>query len=353
MLSAEEKSWPKWLMELDDKIPKAINDIEYTKKFLYKSCKKPHIYPIVSQLQTNYYYGRILNQTSEETVSDIINRKGIFKDKRAIIIQLYNFSKAFHQLQVLNYSKKIICLKLLDGIIYGFNDGNFIVALPAIRCIIEHIAHLNFTLSNINNLGEPQNNQEAFDIWAKYSEQIRKKLYATRIDWPALTQAKFAKDKARKFHYKKTKYYADMEAEDLMKSVDSLNKRVKGARLAYDVLSEFLHPNYGTVYAVTESFKAEKDRFDINWQKRIIGFDFPNLMPDMNKQIVIDVFLVFSETFCLLKNLMSEGEVIENKLLKVIQICISDAIKNFNLFGRNDKCPCGSGLKFKKCCGLS
>ena len=26
-------------------------------------------------------------------------------------------------------------------------------------------------------------------------------------------------------------------------------------------------------------------------------------------------------------------------------------IREFRRIGRNDKCPCGSGVKFKKCCG--
>lgn len=57
------------------------------------------------------------------------------------------------------------------------------------------------------------------------------------------------------------------------------------------------------------------------------------------------------ETINKVKQVMNNPKAV-NEMKKMVnkQMGVKNEPKQSNKIGRNDKCPCGSGKKFKKCC---
>jgi hypothetical protein len=350
--------FPNWLLQLHPEMPNAARTIEETKAFLIDKCKEPHVYPRLGQRQASEVYGElmrlgmIVRNEKGEFAPTLDKSKTATIDQNKIRIGVYNWAQAYHQLKAYNFAKKAICLKLLDGIAFGMNSKNLLIAAPSMRCVIEHAGQFHLLMLNLQEIFDQAENADLPTLWTRYSGEITKRAYATRIDWIKVTLADFKKDKAKSFEYKKSEYFADMEAADLLKGVDKLEKRVTGVRLAYDVLCEFTHPNYGTIYAVTENAEVQKDNHGIDWQMRKLGLGSPGFLIDIAKEILIDTFLVFAEVVGSLKGMIVESGSLEKKVLKNIQEIMRKTLEiHPNLFARSVSCPCGSGIKVKKCCG--
>lgn len=357
-MSMQRTTWPEWWVALDESVRPAILAISATQARLEEACLHPHTYARLGQLQNIAYYNRTVQKgaliKSEGGIFtpnlDTQHPMSISADEARM--QVLNWAQPYHQLRTLEYSKKVICLKLLEGVILGLHANNLFVSMASMRSAMEHIGQLNLLVRALASLPKPDDANGAIAAWGSYAGEVTKRLYATRIDWPNLTRGDFRRDKARRFEYRKSEYLADMEAADLLKGVDKLGSRVAGARLAYDVLSEFVHPNYGTVLSVTESVQLQKDRHGLDWQLRRIGLGFPGSMASEAKQVLVDTFLVFSETFCLFESLSEEVAGVSGRLLECVQTVVRQVLEaDKTIFDRNEPCPCGGGKKLKKCCG--
>ena len=61
----------------------------------------------------------------------------------------------------------------------------------------------------------------------------------------------------------------------------------------------------------------------------------------------ITVFLMKAE----IKQNLERKETVKNKIANDGKDSIKQAPKQVNKIGRNEPCPCGSGKKYKNCCG--
>lgn len=352
------REWPDWLRAIHPLVASALTTTDSTITSLVGFCAKSHIYNRLGQIQANVIYdkaiqtGSILPDGLHKFKAGPVYSRQMPLHPNEIRIPIFNWAQSYHQLNAFSFSKNIICLKLVDGIRFGMQCGNLLLSMTAMRSILEQVGQLHLLTLNLSSIAEPTNASESITAWQSYSGEVTKRLYATRIDWTKLATADIRSSKAKTFQYRKDEYRADMEAADLLKAIDRLDQRIPGARLAYDVLSEFVHPNYGTVYAVTELVNFDEDHYGIGWQKRQIGMGFPHCMTTLNRQILVDTFLIFAEVFALLIPLHSQVSNISDRLLRCIQQTIRPILtSNPALFERNESCPCGSGRKLKKCCG--
>lgn len=110
----------------------------------------------------------------------------------------------------------------------------------------------------------------------------------------------------------------------------------------------YLHKTYEETRH--EEFDAEEYGNEIEWTKLVINSHEPDIRPGVSH---VDFSAHFNEggksgilheksEFKLL-----EGEWIFTRTLREGPAPVKAAPK----VGRNDPCPCGSGKKFKKCCG--
>jgi hypothetical protein len=360
MIHPHVGTWPKWIEGLDPAIPPALQQIDAAQSALIEACRIPFTYLRLGQIQANVIYqdamrsGSIDPKASGEFPSKSASQEKVKLTPKAVRIGVLNWAQPYHQLNLVCFAKGVICLKLTDGARFGFESDNLFVAFSCIRALLEHVGHLNLLLDELASIPEPTSIEESRHAWQRWAGVITKRVYATRVDWTKLAAADFSHEKAKAFHYHKSDFHADMEATDLLKAVDKLNHAVPGTRLAYDVLCEFVHPNYGTIYAATEGIKFEKDQHGIIWQKRRIGVGFPGLVTTTLRQTLVDILLIYSSTLNLLLTLRHRATEIASRLLCCVQFSIREAIgARTGVFERNESCPCGSGKKVKRCCGLA
>lgn len=88
------------------------------------------------------------------------------------------------------------------------------------------------------------------------------------------------------------------------------------------------------------------------------AFDmFNNMMREIQRDTVAHIFRTKFEVQVV--NFQDDDEIIDTDLAKAAENFISPDDEDDNIIeengkiGRNDTCPCGSGLKYKKCCGMN
>ncbi len=122
------------------------------------------------------------------------------------------------------------------------------------------------------------------------------------------------------------------------------------SRYTAHALRDFSYLHRTFIETRSDPFEEEEYGNDIEWTKLVVNSHTPDVRPGVSH---VDFSAHFTENgrsgvmhekseFELI-----EGEWIFTKTLREGPAPIQKAPK----VGRNDPCPCGSGKKFKKCCG--
>ena len=151
--------------------------------------------------------------------------------------------------------------------------------------------------------------------------------------------------------------------EDLLKNLP-YKKVTTGLSVELYAMTEFLAKNQGyTVeeyveYALPYYLSVSKNIEFIQWGEKIKHFQKnPDTLIYETSNKVPLTFMMGEEAYTAVEKLarcrgMCVVKWIENHLDIFYQGRIDgDKIKQYMNAGRNEDCPCGSGLKFKKCCG--
>lgn len=111
----------------------------------------------------------------------------------------------------------------------------------------------------------------------RVNQAIAEALYGTRVDWRMLANADFENIYFKDAAYKPREHEMDLTKKNVLNAVNTLNKRIPGTRVAYDVLCEFLHPNVGDVLAASLNSRPFLDRFGIRHLEHALGRGPANL----------------------------------------------------------------------------
>ena len=353
--------WPEWLVRSNPDICTALEEIDKYEMLLRSRVSRTHEYKRISQIQVNQFKDAMIAKGIYPLTADgkvVLNSDvaDTFKPNPAeIALHVYNYGQTYHLLYSSCFSSEVKVLKLFEGVRFGFASGNLLVAFSCVRAVIEHMAHHANMVNKLDSVRKQDNLQEALKIWEYTSEKILKAFFATRIEWEQLFQGdSFSKLRKKDVKYEKSVFKADIEADSILNAIDEIDIQVPGLRVSYEVLCEFVHPNVGSTWAITENVNVRKDRFGINWQIRKIGFDIPYLMIDKraNLSVLKDILQMLAKMVHFWYSLVEKSDVIRDRILDIVQLIVKDIFITYtNLFQRNDECPCGSGLKVKKCCG--
>ena len=353
--------WPEWLVRSNPDICTALEEIDKYEMLLRSRVSRTHEYKRISQIQVNQFKDAMIAKGIYPLTADgkvVLNSDvaDTFKPNPAeIALHVYNYGQTYHLLYSSCFSSEVKVLKLFEGVRFGFASGNLLVAFSCVRAVIEHMAHHANMVNKLDSVRKQDNLQEALKIWEYTSEKILKAFFATRIEWEQLFQGdSFSKLRKKDVKYEKSVFKADIEADSILNAIDEIDIQVPGLRVSYEVLCEFVHPNVGSTWAITENVNVRKDRFGINWQIRKIGFDIPYLMIDKraNLSVLKDILQMLTKMVHFWYSLVEKSDVIRDRILHIVQLIVKDIFITYtNLFQRNDECPCGSGLKVKKCCG--
>jgi hypothetical protein len=173
----------------------------------------------------------------------------------------------------------------------------------------------------------------------------------TRVDYGLLTQGSLRD--AKKFSYTPGELEADRTAKDLLKGIDVLDKRVKGARAAYEFFSEFAHPNIASAWTHYDSTKMlirvlDIHGYEAHHHRRHVGAKF---LETLGSSVVEGIEIAtecVEELLRITPILKEKSGIVGSRAQKVIRELIK---RNPGFFDFREQCPCNQGKRILQCCG--
>lgn len=334
------------MREIYAKIIPALKDVIAE---LEKRTAKPHKFQGTSALQRMPIYKNIDAWVSGGKV-------GPKPDFSSAEFRLLTYNQSFpaRQLETFIHVSAISSLEISQIAVAEFESGNIIAPSILLRSLIERIAHAAALLkfvSDLPNISAPTG-ITPIEPLLDLSEKINQSLFGTRLDWGKLSTVDFHNASAKKMRYEKQDLLVDLGGfSNILTSVDKLDKRIPGTRLAYDVLCEFLHPNVGDLHGTTVNSYAFTDRHNLRHLNIELDTGAKNFggNPQLNF-VMIKLFDICSDAIRYFPIVLNELDTVRNYAINMTQLFIHKVIqKNRPDFKNDDLCPCLSGLKVKQC----
>jgi hypothetical protein len=250
------------------------------------------------------------------------------------------------------WTKRAVIVDLLISLQTALSGVNIISAITLVRPILEHVAAVSIAAHEILSLFDKTDlaTKDKSDKIIRLCEIISKRGKGTRVDWETYLTKSLRTGKKKS--YKAEPGTVDLTALDLMNSIDHLDKKIKGARKAYEFASEFAHPNVGShfIYAKSASYATLSDGIRI-WD-RISCRDCPENGIGELRERLIEMLQISLESIEVLKENVKNLENTRKIVIKWTKEVVRNGISNHPLiFNLKEPCPCFSGMEFGSCCG--
>ena len=309
--------------------------------------QKPFKYRLVSQAQAApveraYYTWIRAEKSGEEPVFD----------EGAMRAAIYNQAAAARQLEAFIHVSRVSVFELCQGAIRGFEEKEVAVPYILLRSLIERTANIAALSDEVKALPSgPTPPDFPHKPLIEVSDRIGRALYGTKVNWEALRDVDLHAVRKDDIAYIHKELTLDVSARNVLTSIDKLGKRVSGARVAYDVLCEFLHPNVGDLYSTTVRATSHSDAFRTRHLVREIGLGPKDLSTAPDLEALMDQVLpVCGEALRLLPSLFGDlhtASLAANRMAKKAAHKMRKRYRSY--FRNNDLCPCLSGRKVRDC----
>lgn len=229
---------------------------------------------------------------------------------------------------------------------------NVISMVALARAMLEQVANSHIAAIEILPFftEQPKNSEEKIHAVNKISDVLARRGKGTRVDWDHYISTSLKT--GRKKSYKNDDGGVDLTACDLMDSIDRLDKKIKGARKAYEFASEFAHPNVGSRYLYLKPGYYVVLKDGIRVRENVLSRDLREPGLDALPQrlvefveILVDAIEYFLAT---VRELEDKQNVIDHWSRELIRLLTSNGT---SLFEKSELCPCLSGFAFGECCG--
>ena len=264
----------------------------------------------------------------------------------------YDHAHTYHQLVQFIWARKSAVADGIAATKLCIENGLFLASLAQLRATMEQVGALLFIdARTVGLLDERAALQEQATALTSFSSVLFKNLIGTRIDWEHYLSNPIEGGKAKEFT--PNGEFQNAMSRNVMDAVDAIDKRVKGARRAYEFLCEFSHPNVGT-YLSYRSGKSIVQRNDsvFTFFETTLGTNTPSFTIEGLKGPLSGTFSLFCkeldvfESAC--KNLERVAVWIEEGNKKKAR----NGIKNWApIWNAGEPCPCLSGVQVGRCCG--
>jgi hypothetical protein len=265
---------------------------------------------------------------------------------------IYNQSAAARQLEAFLQVSGVIILELCQAAIRHFEAREIAASYMMIRSIIERIANVAALEDALQDFAHaaPSPDKPSEPLISA-ADKIGKALYGTRLDWQKLRNADLRTAAKEDVAYVRKQLTMDVSARNVLSSMDKLDKRVRGIRVSYDVLCEFLHPNVGDLYSATLHATSHSDSFGTRHITREIGLGPKDSSAALDLMAIMSQVLSIScEAIHLLPSTMAELDALSRKANDMAKSFAHVVRRNYkNLFRKDDLCPCLSGMTIRKC----
>ena len=269
---------------------------------------------------------------------------------------IYQQARTLYQLRAFPVVNSIVVRNFASDVISACESGRFLAALPSLRALIERAALLNTLVREVSPIvgGVDAKKPLAILTLHKVGEVVARALYSTRVNWTSLLE-KDPKDINKKdLKFDPIAGAIDLTAETILNQIDKLGNAVPGIRVAYEVLCEFAHPNYGDLIFATSTYEeGESDWCGMRVRTRIIGHGVGEI------ELPIDYTIVFGKVLKVCAEL-SQQFISDHRALakataaaeQMVRSYMRSAIKrNRDAYRKSDRCPCGSEKYVGSCCG--
>jgi hypothetical protein len=275
-------------------------------------------------------------------------------DDRAYVAGLFGMGRAASDLRAYRAVCASASIDLIQATLPPLRERRLQVPFAMTRGLIERAAAAEALIQSVAPILESPSSttEEAFKNVLRTEEPITVTLFGTKVDWGTLAGSDFKKISAKTASYKPVDYAMNLTAKQILNSVDKLNRRIPGTRVAYDVLCEFLHPNVGDLLAASLDSQSFLDRLGVRHVEIILGRG----PADLKRRP--DVAQVLAATTRIAVSIVRSVQIIHQELDKLADTITwrtrramrSLLKKNMHFFRRSDLCPCHSGKTIGRCC---
>ena len=249
------------------------------------------------------------------------------------------------------WQKRTALSQLFEAMLHELQAGSPLASIAIGRMILEHIGAVALLEKDADTCFVTSNNQlERWNQLSAFGECLAQRLKGTRIDWDNYLEKGLRSGKRKS--YKPEALGTDLTAKDLLSGVDLLDKQVKGARRAYELASEFAHPNIGVHWASVADASTVPIANGLRFWTWLYSAEHPRRSMEQFAPIFMEFFEILvdsSDRFQEMDIRLGEHQARAKRVHREeIQQALSQHPLAFNL---RDPCVCLSGVLLENCCG--
>ena len=355
------EKFPNWAADACPPVVEFIKQIFESHGLIDNQTKDDFKYTHILQSQLNATYdfwnnsGSLSNQIIETPFGPLNKpKKQVTYDVSFLRASIYDICKGKTLIESKKESGLRAVNRLLAGAEAGLLSGDCLVPFICYRSLLEQIGHFNSFIKEISAL-ELEN---SFTSAAKYCLDLIEvsvpKVGATRVAWDKLARAQNLDEliEKNKIKYEISDQRMSLESDSCLKSIDLVNKQLKGTRAIYEILCEFAHPNVGSTLISYSDAELEIGKDGVGRVTKALHMGPPfNFFSEMSP-LVVNIFECISKNLSHYIRCLTESEKQANRAFQAAQIVAPVLLKrNKDVFDPYAVCPCGSGDKIRFCCG--
>jgi len=264
----------------------------------------------------------------------------------------YDHSHTYHQLAQFIWARRSAVADGIAATRLCIDNGLFLASLIQLRATIEQIGALVFVDTKTAGLmDEGLSLQEQSVALTAFSSVLFNNFLGTRIDWEHYLSNPIEDGKAKE--YEPPGEFQSARSRNVMDAVDAIDKRVKGARRAYEFLCEFSHPNVGTYFAY-RSGKAivQRKASEFTFIETSLGAGTPSVTIEGLKKPLLGTFSLFCRELDAFEEACKNLNAVAGWIGEGNKVKVRAGIKNWAPIWKPDEpCPCLSGVQVGRCCG--
>lgn len=345
-----------YLCSTDAAFSKCFNELEFMEKRVRQKIGIVSIEPSITQvaiaMTSPHERTAILGTKSQsDYVAYLRENPDLFLALKGCV---YNNAQVALRLKKYVWSKKEAIADEIQGVLNCINQGLLLPSLILLRSGIEQIADAVLLDEAAKSMQEDcakcDKILDELNVINAFSETLQKHFAATRIDWETYLTKSFRDSKKK--NYKTVKGYVDVGAQTILNSIDVLDNKIKGCRMAYEFICEFAHPNIGAYFLSRSGKSIVKKNSDFIFLETILSNQTPSYAIDSLKQPILDCYELLLESGHLFENVCVHLDEITKFLTKISkEQCRIALDTHAGMWSKNEPCPCLSGHTIGVCCG--
>lgn len=269
--------------------------------------------------------------------------------------EIYGFGRSSSDAHAYRAVFLTTCVELMEAAMPALQRGKIAIPMTLTRSLIERIS----VASNLARVTLPilqqksVNREDSFDSLASAGDNYTVALHGTRLDWQKIGQPSVTAIEPKRARYTSIDHSLDLSAKQILNHIDKLDQLHPGARVSYEIMCEFLHPNVGDFYSSILTADSSTDWLGVRHLEFTIGAGSSNIANAADLDLVVAQALRNAQKLVLLipqldRELWKLAETISWRTRKIIRPLIK---QHPSLFLKSDHCPCQSGKLVMNCCG--